>query len=89
MGFVPVSKKTKLSSVFVAGIRINDNDVNHTIQCIHTYLENNNCRRKYIRKIKETGVTVSVKIDINQGDADKLVADDFWPDGIYSRYWID
>jgi hypothetical protein len=88
VGFIPASKRAKLSAVFVAGILIKNQDIDQTVKCIKTYLEKKNCSVTSVRKIKQSGVSLSVKIDLRQCDAEKLVNSGFWPDGICSRNWI-
>jgi hypothetical protein len=51
-------------------------------------VENKGCVVKNVRYIKENGNIISIKINVKQNDADRIVQDGFWPEGIYCRLWI-
>jgi uncharacterized protein YkuJ len=86
-GFIPVERRVRNAALYVAGILINEN-VDKTILCVYNYLKERQCQSKSIRKLKESGNTLSLKILIPVDCCDNILAENFWPKGIFSRKWI-
>jgi hypothetical protein len=86
VGFVPSRHKRQMySSIFVSG----NKNIKETIECINKHITKQGCTVRGIWKIKQTGVTMSVKALVPQDQVDDILSDRFWPDGIMCREWID
>ena len=87
-GFVAASGRSKHTLVYLAGIIAVSQNIDDTMQCIYTYLKDKKCEPKSIKKLKESGNTVSVKVLIPVECVDAIIAEGFWPEGIICRKWI-
>jgi hypothetical protein len=87
-GFMPVKGRTRFTPMFVAGIMIKNENIDETVKCVSTHLEKRGCHAKSVRKVKDSGETMSVKILVNQNDIETILDNGFWPKGIYCRLWI-
>jgi hypothetical protein len=89
-GFVPVNRPRN-APFFLSGILMKDDDIDNeedTIKDIYDYIKRKGCVVKSIRKIKQSGIVLSVKMVGLQSDSDKYLSADFWPLGIRCRKWI-
>ena len=86
-GFIPVRGKPRYSPIFVSGIMIINESVEDTVKSVETYMEKRDCTFKWVRKVRDNGYTVSVKILVEQKEMDKMLDSGFWPKGIYCREW--
>jgi len=86
-GFTVVERRAKLTALFISYIVVNDNNVDATIGRVVTYMETRGCTVRSVRKIKQSGVTLSVKAVVKQSDEENMMADGFWPEGIRCRQW--
>ena len=87
-GFVAASGRSKHTLVYLAGIIAVSQNIDDTLQCIYTYLKDKKCEPKSIKKLKESGNTISVKVLIPVECVDDIIAEGFWPEGIICRKWI-
>ena len=88
-GFIPVLRPRN-TPFFLSGILMKDDDmdnVDETINDIYKFLKRKSCAVKSIRKIKQSGIVLSVKIIGLQSDSDKFLGNTFWPAGIRCRKW--
>ena len=88
-GFIPVNRP-RGAPFFLSGILMKDDNrdnVDETINDIYDYMKRKDCAVKSVRKIKQSGIVLSVKIVALQSDSDKLLDPHFWPAGIRCRKW--
>ena len=90
VGFVPGrQKRQRYSAIFVSGIMLKNESIKNTIECINKHITKQGCTVRGIWKIKQTGVTMSVKVLVPLDQIDEVLSDRFWPDGIRCREWVD
>ena len=90
VGFVPSRhKRQKYSAIFVSGIMLKNENIKETIECINKHITKQGCTVRGIWKIKQTGVTMSVKAVVPQDQVDHILSDRFWQKGVMCREWIE
>ena len=64
-----------------------EESIEETINDIYKHMKRKGCTVKSVRKIKQYGNVLSVKIVGIQNDSDKVLDENFWPIGIRCRKW--
>ena len=88
-GYKIVDRNPRTSPLFIAGIVVKNEDVDSTMRMVRSHIEENGCTVKSIRRIKQSGITMSVKAIVKQNDVDTILHEQFWPEGIMCRLWIE
>jgi hypothetical protein len=89
-GFVKDRRgRQELSAVFVSGVILKNDSGKDTIACIYKHVAKRDCDVRGIWKIKQTGITMSVKMVVPRKQVDKIMTEGFWPNGINCREWFD
>jgi hypothetical protein len=90
MGYTTVSR-LKPTVYYVAGILIKNDSIEDRIKAVNSHLNKKGTHFRSVRKLKVTGDTLSVKVVALQsqiGDNEELMKDEFWPEGIFCRKWV-
>ena len=88
-GFIQVTRPHN-APFFLSSVLMKDDSeesIEETINDIYKHMKRKGCTVKSVRKIKQYGNVLSVKIVGIQSDSDKVLDENFWPIGIRCRKW--
>ena len=87
-GFIH-SAKDIFKVFFVSGILRNNNDIEDMVINVREHLEYNGCKVKTLKCVKQSKRTMSLKIVMYEEASSLVINEDFWPEGIMCRAWVD
>ena len=88
-GFIQVTRPHN-APFFLSSVLMKDDSeesIEETINDIYKHMKRKGCTVKSVRKIKQYGNVLSVKIVGIQSESDKVLDENFWPIGIRCRKW--